>query len=121
MPCCRNISVLLLPHRTLSCLQAVLAQEGGDRKIHVHLQCAAIFTLAPYDAAKRDLCSLLRLLCGFKDGTSFNWAPKAELHPLAAADQQALRKVTVPGLFGYCLKQRFTGATFKCASASSPA
>ena len=36
---------VLLSHRTLLCLQAVLAQEEGDRKMHVHLQAPSVISV----------------------------------------------------------------------------
>lgn len=84
----------------------------------MHLQCAAVFTVAAYDYAKRDLAALLRLLCGFQTASIFRWALKIEMHHYNTADQSTLRKVTEAGLFGYCLKQRFTSAVFKCALCS---
>ena len=96
-------------------MQAFVAQEEGDRKQHIHAQCAAVLVLAPAESLKRDLTALLRLLCGFRTNDSWKWAMKVELHFAESAMQPGLRKVTLAGLFGYCVKQRYTSSVYKCA------
>ena len=96
-------------------MQALFCQEEGVKKMHVHIKAAAVPVLAPYDNAENDLMALTRLLCGFKTGDHLKWALKANLHPFDSGEQRTLRKVNKAGLFGYCLKQRFTSAIFKCA------
>lgn len=83
--------------------------------MHAHVQAAAVWLLAPYDSASKDITALLRLLCGFKTADTFRWALKIELHPADTGEQRSIRKMNVPGLFGYCLKQRFTSSIFRCA------
>ena len=102
-------------HRSL---QALVAQEEGERKQHIHLQCAATLTLAPYEALQRDLAALLRILCGFATGDAYKWALKIELHAHDTGLQPGLRKVTEGGLFGYCCKQRHTSSVYKCVPTS---
>ena len=82
--------------------------------MHIHVQAAAILMLASYENAQRDVGALLRYLCGFRTGDTFKWAVKVELHPADVSAQKTLRKVTEEGLFGYCLKQRFTSSVFRC-------
>lgn len=96
------------------CVQAVLAQEEGEKKMHVHLQCAAVFVFAPYEKLGTDLTALLRILCDFRVKTEYKWSLKAVVHPYASEEQIGLHKVNLPGLFGYCLKQRYTSSVFKC-------
>ena len=96
-------------------VQAVFAQEEGDRKGNAHIQAAATMMFARYDNANKDFAALLRLLCGFKPATHHKWAVTITIHPAEEAEQASLRKVNKAGLFGYCLKQRFTSSIFKCA------
>ena len=92
--------------------------------MHLHVQAAFVIMMAPYDGAGKDLVALLRVMCGMPTGSAFKWAFKVEIHPTDPNQQRSLRKVNKPGLFGYCLKQRFTSATFRCVlptCADSPA
>ena len=95
-------------------VQAVFAQEEGDRKGNVLIQAADTMMFARYDNAQKDFATLLRLLCGFKPATHHQWAVTITIHPAEGVEQASLRKVNKAGLFGYCLKQRFTSSIFKC-------
>ena len=83
--------------------------------MHVHIQAAATLMLAPHDSLEKNLAALLRVLCGFKAGSVHKWALKIQVHPFDTGEQRTLRKVNKAGLYGYCLKQRFTSAVFRCA------
>ena len=95
-------------------VQAVFALEEGAKKMHAHIQAAAVLVLRPYENVEKDLASLLRLMCGFKTGDLHKWALKVKVNPFDINEQKTLRKINRAGLFGYCLKQRFTSAIFKC-------
>ena len=96
-------------------MQAIFAQEEGERKQHLHVQSAAVLLLANYGDLKRDIVALLRLLCGFRTGDVYKCVIGLELHHKDTEMQPGLRKITTEGLFGYRCKQRYTSSTYRCA------
>ena len=108
--------IFVLVSRLVRRLQGIFAQEEGTRNENVHVQAAATLMLAPYPGATKDFAAFLRLVCDLQTGDAYKWALKIELHPHDTGEQRTLRKVNEPGLFGYCCKQRYTSAVYKCAS-----